>query len=60
MCGLITPWNWPIDQIALKVIISAFATGCTTILKPSEMAPLSGLLFAEMIHEAGFLLVFLI
>ena len=53
MCGLITPWNWPINQIALKVI-PAFATGCTMILKPSEMAPLSGLLFAEMIHEAGF------
>ena len=53
VCGLITPWNWPINQIALKVI-PAFATGCTMILKPSEMAPLSGLLFAEMIHEAGF------
>ena len=45
VCGLITPWNWPINQIALKVI-PAFATGCTMILKPSEMAPLSGLLFA--------------
>ena len=53
VCGLITPWNWPINQIALKVI-PAFVTGCTMILKPSEMAPLSALLFAEMIHEAGF------
>ena len=53
VCGLITPWNWPINQITLKVI-PALATGCTMILKPSEIAPLSGMLFAEMIHEAGF------
>ena len=53
VCGLITPWNWPINQIALKVA-PAFATGCTMILKPSEIAPLSGMLFAEMIDEAGF------
>jgi len=53
VCGLITPWNWPINQIALKVI-PALATGCTMVLKPSEIAPLSGMLFAEMIHEAGF------
>ena len=53
VCGLITPWNWPINQITLKVI-PAFAAGCTMILKPSEIAPLSGMLFAEMIHEAGF------
>ena len=53
VCGLITPWNWPINQIALKVI-PALATGCTMILKPSEIAPLSGILFAEMIDEAGF------
>tara|TARA_B100000700_G_scaffold72259_1_gene80500 strand:+ start:339 stop:1772 length:1434 start_codon:yes stop_codon:yes gene_type:complete len=53
VCGLITPWNWPINQIALKVA-PALATGCTMILKPSEIAPLSGMLFAEMIHEAGF------
>ncbi len=53
VCGLITPWNWPINQIALKVI-PAFATGCTMVLKPSEIAPLSGMLFAEMIDEAGF------
>jgi aldehyde dehydrogenase (NAD+) len=53
VCGLITPWNWPINQITLKVI-PALASGCTMILKPSEIAPLSGMLFAEMIHEAGF------
>jgi aldehyde dehydrogenase (NAD+) len=53
VCGLITPWNWPINQIALKVI-PALATGCTMILKPSEIAPLSAILFAEMIDEAGF------
>ena len=53
VCGLITPWNWPINQIALKVA-PAFATGCTMILKPSEIAPISGMLFAEMIDEAGF------
>jgi len=53
VCGFITPWNWPINQIALKVI-PAFATGCTMILKPSEIAPISALLFAEMIDEAGF------
>ncbi len=53
VCGLITPWNWPINQIALKVI-PAFATGCTMILKPSEIAPISAMLFAEMIDETGF------
>ena len=53
VCGLITPWNWPINQIALKVI-PALATGCTMVLKPSEIAPLSALLFAEMIDEAGY------
>ena len=53
VCGLITPWNWPINQIALKVI-PAFATGCTMILKPSEVAPISAILFTEMIDEAGF------
>ena len=53
ICGLITPWNWPINQIALKVI-PAFATGCTMILKPSEIAPISGVIFSEMIDEAGF------
>ena len=53
VCGLITPWNWPINQIALKVA-PALATGCTMILKPSEIAPISGMLFAEMIDEVGF------
>ena len=53
VCGLITPWNWPINQITLKVI-PALATGCTMILKPSEIAPISAMLFAEMIDEAGF------
>ncbi len=53
VCGLITPWNWPINQITLKVI-PALASGCTMILKPSEIAPLSGMIFADIIHEAGF------
>lgn len=53
VCGLITPWNWPMNQVTLKVI-PALATGCTVVLKPSEIAPLSSLLFAEMIDEAGF------
>ena len=53
VCGLITPWNWPINQIALKVV-PAFATGCTMILKPSEIAPVSAMIFAEMIDQAGF------
>ena len=51
VCALITPWNWPINQITLKVL-PALAAGCTMILKPSEIAPLSGMLFAEMLHEA--------
>ena len=51
--ALITPWNWPMNQIVLKAV-PAIAVGCTTILKPSEVAPLSGLLFAEFMHEAGF------
>ena len=53
VCGLITPWNWPINQIALKVL-PALATGSTCVLKPSEFTPLSAVLYAEMIHEAGF------
>lgn len=53
VCGLITPWNWPMNQVSLKVA-GALAAGCTMILKPSEIAPLSSLLFAEMIDEAGF------
>lgn len=52
VCGLITPWNWPMNQIALKVI-PALATGCTMVLKPSEQSPLSGMLFADILHEAG-------
>ncbi len=51
--ALITPWNWPMNQIVLKAV-PAIAVGCATILKPSEIAPLSGLLFAEFMHEAGF------
>ena len=53
VCALITPWNWPINQITLKVL-PALAAGCTMILKPSEISPLSGMLFAEIIHEANF------
>ena len=53
VCGLITPWNYPMNQIVLKVI-PALAAGCTMILKPSEVAPVSGVLFAEIIDEAGF------
>ncbi len=53
VCGFITPWNWPINQIACKVA-PALATGCTMILKPSEIAPLSAHLFSQMIHDAGF------
>ena len=52
VCGLITPWNWPMNQIALKVM-PALATGCTMILKPSEQSPLSGMLLAEILDEAG-------
>ncbi|MDG2475250.1 MAG: aldehyde dehydrogenase family protein [Paracoccaceae bacterium] len=52
VCGLITPWNWPINQIALKVI-PVLATGCTCILKPSEHTPLSAQIYAEIIDEAG-------
>ncbi|MCL4720564.1 MAG: aldehyde dehydrogenase family protein [Gammaproteobacteria bacterium] len=52
VCGFITPWNWPINQIACKVA-PALAAGCTMVLKPSEIAPLSGTLFAEVLHEAG-------
>ncbi|MGZ8364673.1 MAG: aldehyde dehydrogenase family protein, partial [Caulobacteraceae bacterium] len=52
VCGFITPWNWPINQIAAKVA-PALATGCTVILKPSEVAPLNAVLFAEILDEAG-------
>jgi len=50
--GLITPWNWPLNQISAKVA-PAIAAGCTMVLKPSEVAPISGVLFAEIMHEAG-------
>ncbi len=53
VCGLITPWNWPVNQIALKVV-PALATGCTCILKPSEHTPISAAIYAEIIHEAGY------
>ncbi|MEM8797875.1 MAG: aldehyde dehydrogenase family protein [Pseudomonadota bacterium] len=52
VCGLITPWNWPMNQVMLKVA-PALATGCTMVLKPSELSPLSAMLLAEMIDEAG-------
>ncbi|MCO4318954.1 aldehyde dehydrogenase family protein [Phyllobacterium sp. 21LDTY02-6] len=50
--GMITPWNWPINQIACKVA-PALASGCTMVLKPSEIAPVNAILFAEVLHEAG-------
>ncbi|MEZ5697459.1 MAG: aldehyde dehydrogenase family protein [Sphingomonadaceae bacterium] len=53
VCGLITPWNWPMNQIALKVI-PALATGSTCILKPSEHTPISAMIYAEIIDEAGY------
>ena len=53
VCGLITPWNWPMNQVALKVV-PALLAGCTVVLKPSEIAPLSSMLLAEMVHAAGF------
>lgn len=53
VCGLITPWNWPINQIAQKVV-PALAVGATCVLKPSEYTPLSAALFAEFVHEAGY------
>jgi len=53
VCALITPWNWPMNQIVLKVV-PAIAAGCTVVLKPSEIAPLSGVLFSEFMDEAGF------
>jgi len=52
VCGLITPWNWPMNQVTLKVI-PAILTGCTMILKPSEIAPMSSMLFAEWMDEVG-------
>jgi aldehyde dehydrogenase (NAD+) len=52
VCGLITPWNWPINQIACKVA-PALAAGCTMVLKPSEIAPANAKIFAEILHAAG-------
>lgn len=52
VCGLITPWNWPLNQIVCKVA-PALAAGCTMVLKPSEIAPVNALIFAEVMHEAG-------
>ena len=52
VCSFITPWNWPLNQIACKVA-PAIATGCTMVLKPSEVAPFSGQIFAEIMHAAG-------
>ncbi len=52
VCGLITPWNWPMNQVAAKVI-PALAAGCTMVLKPSEFSPFSAAIWAEVMHEAG-------
>lgn len=52
VCALITPWNWPMNQVALKVA-PALAAGCTVVLKPSEVAPVSAYIFAEILEEAG-------
>lgn len=52
VCGLITPWNWPMNQVTCKVA-PALAVGCTMVLKPSEVAPLSSYIFTEIMHEAG-------
>src|SRR3984885_6481679 len=52
VCGMITPWNWPLNQIACKVA-PALAVGCTMVLKPSEVAPLNAIIFAEILDEAG-------
>lgn len=52
VCGFITPWNWPVNQIATKVA-PALATGCTMVLKPSEVAPFSGYIWTEILHAAG-------
>ena len=52
VCGLITPWNWPVNQVMCKVA-PAIAAGCTMVLKPSEVAPFSAMLIADAMHEAG-------
>ncbi|MCI2395648.1 aldehyde dehydrogenase family protein [Aliiroseovarius sediminis] len=53
VCALITPWNWPMNQVSLKVV-AAMAAGCTMVLKPSEIAPLSSIVWSEIVDEAGF------
>ena len=53
VCALITPWNWPMNQVTLKVVAATIA-GCTMVLKPSEESPLDAIVFAEIMHEAGF------
>jgi aldehyde dehydrogenase (NAD+) len=52
VCGLITPWNWPVNQIMCKVA-PALAAGCTMVLKPTEVAPLNAIIIAEILHDAG-------
>ena len=52
VCGLITPWNWPVNQIACKVA-PALAVGCTMVLKPSELSPFSAQIWTEILHAAG-------
>jgi hypothetical protein len=52
VCGLITPWNWPLNQVTSKLAL-ALAAGCTVVLKPSEIAPLSSILFGGILHDAG-------
>ncbi|MBC2660414.1 aldehyde dehydrogenase family protein [Novosphingobium flavum] len=52
VCGLITPWNWPLNQVTVKVF-PALATGCTSVLKPPQLAPYSAQILAEILHEAG-------
>ena len=52
VCGLITPWNWPVNQIACKVV-PAIAAGCTMVLKPSEEAPIDAIIWSEIMHAAG-------
>ena len=52
VCALITPWNWPMNQVVLKTV-AALAAGCTMVLKPSEIAPLSSVLFSDFVHQAG-------
>ena len=52
VCGMITPWNWPMNQVAVKVM-PALAAGCTMVLKPSEESPIDAIIFVEVLHEAG-------